>query len=252
MFRCQLLLVTAHIWSNFIATSHDQKPQDVAFWKGNWGPLFQWKARLVKDYYLARYIVKSTVVLFFLQNFTYKKRVWGKLQTIPYSMSYTYNIQEIYFQMIQIDLFQETIKYKPPTSSFSNPFPFSRRLSTTVGFLVGFSRFSPWHPSSSVFGSFFKVQSCEVLCHCWATKWASAKWPKSWVFRRDMRLLEVDGSKGSSWWNQKNREKVELFHPYLQELWLYKSIYNYRFPFISGEGAHPTYSDIRRTRMFSL
>ena len=136
--------------------------------------------------------------------------------------------------------------------NFSHFISFLLTSSTTVGFfgwVLPIFSLTSW---SSVFRSFFKVQSCEVLCHCWATKWASAKWPKSWVFRRDMRLLEVDGSKGSSWWNQKNREKVELFHPYLQELWLYKSIYNYRFPFISGEGAHPTYSDIRRTRMCSL
>ena len=135
----------------------------------------------MKDYYLARYIVKSTVVLFFLQNFTYKKRVWGKLQTIPYSMSYTYNIQEIYFQMIQIDLFQETVKYKPPTSSFSTPFPFSNVFYYRL-FLVGFSRFSPL--TSWSLGRFqgAKLRSALPLL---ATKWASAKWPKSWVFRRD-------------------------------------------------------------------
>ena len=57
---------------------------------------------------------------FFLQNFTYKKRVWGKLQTIPYSMSYTYNIQEIFYQMILNGFF----KKKANTNHQHQFFPF--------------------------------------------------------------------------------------------------------------------------------
>ena len=136
--------------SNFIATSHEFFTPRCSVLEGKWDPLFQWKARLVKDYYLARYIVKSTVVLFFLQHFTYKKRVWRKLQTIPH----------IYFQMIQIDLFQG--KYQIQTSNFNffKPISFLQRLLLPL-ILFGFSRFSP----SWVVGSFSrcKVAKCFAI-----------------------------------------------------------------------------------------
>ncbi len=84
------------------------------------------------------------------------------------------NIQEKIYQMD----FEETTYIQTTNIDFSTPLV--HFISQNV-FLLKNPLVSTVSPRSSR-GS-IKVQSCEVLCHCWATKWASAKWPKSWEFR---------------------------------------------------------------------